>query len=734
MPNTCGYGKISDGRFSSICLKGKEIISNKNEAKFRSLNVNKKGKFQDDVEICGNLNVKGVITQSHCNSDTAVVNCNKAFDDKKIVFDALESQYKANGSITWSTFASNQFANKNKVVTLQQSDFDHGTLRVHQPCLLKLTESVEFNPNRPSTWLDNGDAQTSDFSLAVKIDPNRTLDWFPNSGATNNAQYFEPEVGFAYSLGFFAAIAIETCDVILDLCGYTLSQHPEHALQQRFFAIIELADQPFMPLQGPSNFGAILKSAKNTIIKNGRLGLSSHHAIHGNDCDEIMIYNVQIENFEVAGVALNGCNGLYMKNVNLLGNRKDVPILGTYSGARFVKRFVEMVQTMSLSNSDLDNAMVALDLDMEEAFNDIIFSNGTTSDLFKNVEQVVDGTCYGFLINPKGVAVNTFLDDRNNAKAFETTNIHLINCSANNIKGNIREIIGLAHPNGGMQVDTAGALLQFFNGVSTESAGKYTYVGTTLSEVQIELSKIKKDLDDAMQNTSFFGTLNIHPGIHLWQMDNTNYFEFIGEGEIQLFYENSDPILIDSSNVVYDIKCNGDSMFHVNKGVMGYRIDGASTICLNNCSATNIENIGAKGSELCGAYTASHPATVGTKCIGYTGADTHGAVFNAINDAKITNFTVNNVVSGNACAHGINIQNGSLSSCFTNIVISDIESLESFDPSRAYLPNMPGSAVGLGVRFGCQNINLNNISVDNVSDNTPFKHDIKISDPNVTYN
>lgn len=727
MATTGGFGQITDACFSSLNVNGDGKIAGKLNA--RRLNA-RSGKIQNDFEICGDLIVKGAIIQEQSQIDSEA--CDVTFEEKLAELNAVEAEYKNNGTVSWGTFALDQVGNQKKVVTLTQADFANGTLRVQHPCLLKLTESVQFNPNRPTTWLDAGDMQTIDFNDAVKIDPNRVLDWFPdnvNVGGGANDQYFEPEVRFAYGLGFFAAIAIESEDpVIFDLSGYTISQHPEHALQQRFFAVIELADQPFIPLQGPSNFGAVLRSAKNCMIKNGKIGLSSHHGIHGNDCDEVLLHNLQFEDFEVAAISLNGCNGLYMKNVNALKSNDDVPVLGTYSAARFVERFVKMVQAMTLSTTELDDAMGTLKADMEEAFNDIIFDNGTISDLFKNTEGVVDGTCYGFLVNPKGVAVNTFLNDRNTPKAFETTNVHMINCSVNNLKGNIREIIGLANPEGGMQVDTAGALLQFFNGVSSETSGKYTYAGTTLSEVQIELSKIKKDLDDAMTNTSFLGTLNIHPGIHFWQTDTSNYFEFIEEGSIQLFYSNTDPIMIEGGNVIYDLKCNGDSMFHVNKGVIGYRIDGASTLCISNCSANNIENIGQSGSNLCGSYITSHPATEGTHCVGYTGSDCFGAVFNAVNDNKVANFNISNVVSANGCAHGIVVQNESVSSTFQDVIIGPVTSEAEFDGSRAMLPNIPGSAIGFGVRFGCKNINLNNVLVSGVNDETPFTHEFKITD------
>ena len=55
----------------------------------------------------------------------------------------------------------------------------------------------------------------------------------------------------AYHLGFFAAITVESDDVILDLNGKSLKQSKLHNLQQRFYSHIELASAPFIPKQGP---------------------------------------------------------------------------------------------------------------------------------------------------------------------------------------------------------------------------------------------------------------------------------------------------------------------------------------------------------------------------------------------------------------------------------------------------------------------------------------------------
>lgn len=624
----------------------------------------------------------------------------------------LKDKYESLGSISWDTFNDDQEINKEKTVILTNNDFKNGTLRIHQPCLLKLSENISFNPNRPTTWLNENNNVVNDFNLAKKIDPNRTLDWFPDSNAENNSQYFEPEVAFAYGLGFFAAIAIEASNIILDLNGYKIEQHLEHSIQQRFYAHIELADQPFIPFQGPSNFGSVLRSAHNTLIINGKLGLSSHHGIHGNGNYNILIENVEFEDFEVAAIALNGGKNVYCENVTVNKNNQNIALLGTYSAGRFIKNFVQYLQTNNISSNDLDTAFDLLKEDLDKTFNSIIFSDGNIPDLYKNNEKLIDGSCYGILFNSKGVAVNSFQSGMNK-KQNETTNICLRNCSINNIKGKINEIVAIGNGNGAAQIDTAGAVIQFFDGISNKIDNKYYYQGTLLSDVQIELAKIKTNREENNQSVNFFGTLNITKGLQVWKDDADTYFVPI-DNKLKL-YKNDNPHLVDSQEVTYEILCNGDSMFHVNKGVMGLRIDGVNNFIIENCAVTNIDNIGNRGSSLAGNYVKSHPNQ--DKIIGYGGSQTFGIVVNASNDINIKNLNIKNISSKENSAHGLTIQNESCNFYAENIYIDNINSsVDNLDEIENYvLPNNVPISKGIVISKNSNNVNIKNINILNVN-------------------
>ena len=77
-------------------------------------------------------------------------------------FQVLSKSYNLNDEISWEEFDKDQ-KNKSKVVTVKQDDFKYGTLRIREPCMIKLVENIYFNPNRPETWIDKNGKVTEIF-------------------------------------------------------------------------------------------------------------------------------------------------------------------------------------------------------------------------------------------------------------------------------------------------------------------------------------------------------------------------------------------------------------------------------------------------------------------------------------------------------------------------------------------------------------------------------------------
>ena len=63
----------------------------------------------------------------------------------------------------------------------------------------------------------------------------------------------------------------------------------------------------------------------------------SHHGIHGNDNSHIEVVGVEFMDFEVAAVALNNVDDLLIKDNIIYHNRENVPVVGMFSAAVFIR-------------------------------------------------------------------------------------------------------------------------------------------------------------------------------------------------------------------------------------------------------------------------------------------------------------------------------------------------------------------------------------------------------------
>lgn len=195
-------------------------------------------------------------------------------------------------------------------------------------------------------------------------------------------------------------------------------------LLQRFYSCIELGDAPFIPGQGPASFGD-LDTADSVVIKNGVIGLSSHHGIHGNAATDIRLENLVFRNFEVAAIALNGCHDVVMKNIDIKQNRQDINVLGIWSAGRFILPYLEHLKE---NHPELCLTVQGCAKSVEEVYHDLMVAQANVYEdiiiqkrkfisykeheneyeLFHNWAGMMDGNVYGVLFNGLGVAVGGF--------------------------------------------------------------------------------------------------------------------------------------------------------------------------------------------------------------------------------------------------------------------------------------------------------------------------------------
>jgi hypothetical protein len=302
------------------------------------------------------------------------------------------------------------------LVIASLGNFDRGTYVISEPGTYKLCEDISFKPNAPPDGAPiPDDIFDPDFS---------TGEYSPN----------------AFGLGFFAAIVIETSNVTLNLNGFTLEQSREHALMQRFFALIELASAPFIRSAGPAMFvgdNEPFKPASNIVIKGGICGRSSHHCVHGNDNQNVVIKDMTFHDFEVAAVALNNVDGLVIRDCEVLHNRHDVPVLGLFSAARFIRPYVKVLADLDYKmpiRGEITSASVIYEELMESirnVYDDVINGGGYISKenhpvehaLFDNPLRVVDGPAYAFLVHGRGPAVGGFGEFLDNDQTKTSSNV-----------------------------------------------------------------------------------------------------------------------------------------------------------------------------------------------------------------------------------------------------------------------------------------------------------------------
>ena len=529
---------------------------------------------------------------------------------------------------------------------LYQADFTLGTYIIDKPGHYQLAENISFAPNSISAIAGAIADGSIPFTVAEQLELPMSGDLVTaaDSGAplatqfsqAPNATNFKPGGPMspnydpaAYGLGFFAAIVITADNVVLDLNGHTIEQSPEHALLQRFFSVIELAEQPFIPQQGPANFGEAIDTANNVVIRNGTIGRSAHHGIHGNGNRNVVVSNVDFVGYEVAALALNGVNGLLVTNAEA-SNRKDVPVLGTFSSARFIAPYLQDLVRRKASTKlrvnggwlDAQQALANIRAAINAVYADVISRPVTTPypqidplahpaeyALFHNPKGLVDGNSYGFLINHMGVAVNGFPQRSATGKSDVAI---FYNVTVKDQRAFINEVVAL-QGSLGAAIDPVGAVWQLQNRhpdtgalltIKPTAIGD-EYAGNLVANAQALVAKAIHQGDFADSNLDISRN-GITPEMIRW-VEAKPGFEALAQ--------------ISASGPEY--LCNGDSMFHVNKGVIGYNISAVNYALLHNTSVLGLHNSGAPGSSLCGDYSNgwSHPLAT---LPGYGGASARG--------------------------------------------------------------------------------------------------------------
>lgn len=461
---------------------------------------------------------------------------------------------------------------------LRNSDFKNGPVYLTNPGVYRLMEDIEFNP-------------------------------FPTFSNIFDSLASYPEANHHFVLGYFAAIIINGQNIELDLNGFTLKQSILHNLQQRFFALIELADRPFMPGQGPANFGTQITTCSNITIRNGILGLSSHYGIHGNSMDNVKIRDLTIYNFEVAGISLNGAHNLTIENVEIRHNYQHIKVNGLFSNAIFTAKKLMIKQRRdAYASLIVDSQQVTIDTiinrlvtSIVDTYTDITNNQpiGTTnpdSKLYDNAGNnfLLDGNCYGIALNSVGLLVNEY---KQNYEA-RNSNVVLSNITITDIKSKPVEYLTFTET----PLDNLGLNPQTFPEVNKGAFGDVLDYFRYVDENGKFTCK-----DNPLVLGQILGAVKVSDVIINW----------ISSGSSDFYNRITQ----------FTILNNLDIMAHVFKGTIGLFISSGNSVSCNNITIKNIYNYSPPGKE---EFVQRPNDYIGSRVAGVTVASSQNINFNQI--------------------------------------------------------------------------------------------------------
>lgn len=520
------------------------------------------------------------------------------------------------------------------IISLSQKDFDQGTYRIRNSGRYILSQGIIFSPS-------------------------------------NNAQ--APP-----GTGWFAAMTIETSNVIVDLNGFTLEASLEflQSHTESIFALIELGNSPFPGDIDGDGFGTMgtafpedssYQSASNLIIENGTLKRSTHWGIHGNNNSNLTLRNLKIRDWEVAGISLNALQGGYFKDLVILGCEHQITVKSIITSYNRTK---DILQNL-LKKQESEEIRKEIEYFLQEV--NLFYKS--RPNLFRSPLAYPDGSNYGILIT-NGQGTNLILslslnqDDLDSGQIVSNGYcphcIKLENVRVRNIQVNAIETVAIgsliseAEPYGHL-INLAP--LGFFGLLrwsdAFDSSGNFNPNPFLQAQAYAALYLLQQNPEEQ----------DLFP-------DNILYLlQSLVEKSSRLFFEHAQPIFGRNFTLIE------------NKGAFGIRIDCSRHIILNNCSVRNIINRGERGATLetipgGDRYKAQWAPR-------YIGNDIRGFEFSLVEDLRLINCRVAKCLSQNGDAYGFDLMSGIshalITECLAQQIFGNGDSKDSTNlPSEVY--------------------------------------------------
>lgn len=469
-------------------------------------------------------------------------------------------------------------------IPLSQTNFADGPVRITQPGYYYFTENVTFDPSPAGS--EGG------------IDGGRIADR-PRTGA------------------WFTALSIECDNVIIDLNTKTFECSQSFIDNHEFkvFSMIELNNSPFQHLIFAYSDATGLIAAHNVTIKNGTLGRSTHHSIHGNLNDGIYIYDVVCRDWEVAGIALNGLTSGEIKNVTITGVEHSI-------------KFTGLLAEINSARGELEKLVYEGDvqaqsyLDALNTFKDQILYEGHPSGTH-------DGNCYGLFINRTvdvGPVVTQHCTDG-------TANcITLENITVCNINASLIETVAIANLYNERLKGEPFGVLRWFD----------AYAGSGNSFAPNALLKAQVYVVNTIEPTRY-------PDGFAANILSETPNESVFLSQVKPIFE-------------------GDFAGHTLKGVFGIRVDCGHDIRMHNCRVMALHNESELGKSLDDIPGGS---SYDFDIERYHANDVFGISLAACRNCVLTDCTAYECHSENGNVHGISVRNESEAITCINCVSAD---------------------------------------------------------------
>mmetsp|Transcript_61329 Transcript_61329/g.97647 ORF Transcript_61329/g.97647 Transcript_61329/m.97647 type:complete len:596 (+) Transcript_61329:1-1788(+) len=495
---------------------------------------------------------------------------------------------------------------------------------------------------------------------------------------------------------------------------------PRFYLQQRFFSLIEMAAKPFLPWQGASTWGLTdVYYANNLEIKGpGTIGLTSHHGVHGNLATNINIHDLDVINFDVAGIACNGCQYVKIEHVSVGPQNDDIPTLGRYTHARaFIPRLMQLHDNYGEKEIKFygreTTTVSALCQRMVDQMDMIYFNyiDGKQYDdehdeewiaakkVFKNPTGWMDGgSSYGVVINGGGAAV-VGIGTRING----VSNVFMKNVEIHGIYNQAQEKIKFSVPEG----TSRGILFDVTDWISVtdqiEDRSKSQYIGDVFTDIQFAANRF-------IQSWYYRNSLYIGPEEEA----------YVFEGNLA---ENGYPFLTifpqqdeDDEGAWSMAGCGTDIQLHSSKGAIGLMVNGAKDSVFDSVYIHDVYNWADLGLTVCGAYPGPHLTTEDLDIqYGYTGTRAHGMVIDWTS-GQYSNLRIENVESWHGEANGLTVYKQSFINLH-NVVVRNVNAGTKLDDEMVNAltsPNLVPRACPVDIHQETQITYVDGDDVDNI--------------------